>query len=88
MIKHVECDVLYLSTSLSRSRALDLASSLSLSLSLSLSHTHTHTHIIVGGVDICAMLQQRLHHVQVPVVAREGKSREPLDETRKEKNAH
>jgi hypothetical protein len=56
--------------------------SLSLSVSLSLSH------IIVGGVDICATLQQRLHHVYVPVVARVHKSRSALDETRKEKNAH
>ncbi len=55
---------------------------LSLSLSLSLSN------IIVGGVDICAMLQQRLHHVYVPVVARADKSCHALDETRKEKNAH
>ena len=59
-----------------------LPPSLSLSLSLALSH------IIVGGVDICAMLQQRLHHVYVPFLTREDKSRPALDETRKEKNAH
>ncbi len=72
----------YLSLSLSRSWSRSLAVYLFLSLSLSLSH------VIGGGVDICAMLQQRLHHVHVPVVARVHKSRPALDETRKEKNAH
>jgi hypothetical protein len=84
--------VIYLSTSLSRSRALDLAPSQSTSFShslfVSLSLSHTHTHIIVGGVDICAMLHQGSQHVEVPFLAREGKSRPALDETRKEKNAH
>jgi hypothetical protein len=78
--------LVYLSLSLSRSWSRSLA--VYLFLSLSHTHTHTHTHIIVGGVDICAMLQQRLHHVQVPFLAREDKSRRALDETRKEKNAH
>ena len=65
-------------------RCLPLCLSLALALSLSLSLSN----LIVGGVDICAMLQQRLHHVYVPFEARPDKSREPLDETRKEKNAH
>ncbi len=68
--------------------SLALALLISLPRCLPLSLSHTHTHIIVGGVDICAMLQQRLHHVYVPVVARVHKSRSALDETRKEKNAH
>jgi hypothetical protein len=53
-----------------------LSTSLSLFLSLALSLSHTH--IIVGGVDICAMLQQGLHHVQVPFVARDYKCRRAL----------
>ncbi len=74
--------LVYLFLSLSRSWSRSLAVSLSLSLSLSLSN------IIGGGVDICTMLQQRLHHVEFTFPAREDKSREALDETRKEKNAH
>ncbi len=74
----------YLSVYLSLSLSLDLAPSLSTSLSLCLSLSDR----IAGGVDICVMLQQGSHHVQVPFVAREHKSRPALDEMRKEKNAH
>ena len=76
--------IVYLSLSLSRSWSRSLAVFLYLSLSLSLSLSD----LIGGGVDICAMLQQRLHNVQVPLLARVYKSRVALDETRKEKNAH
>ncbi len=72
----------YLSLSLSRSWSRSLAVYLFLSLSLSLSNP------LVGGVDICAMLQQGSHQVHVPFAARDDKSRRALDETRKEKNAH
>ncbi len=74
--------LVYLSLSLSRSWSRSLAVSLSLSLSLSFSN------LIVGGVDISAMLQQRSHHVEVTIYARVDKSRVALDETRKEKSAH
>ena len=50
---------------------------LSLSLSLSLSN------LIADGVDICAMLQQRLHHVYVPVMAGDGEGSRALS-TREE----
>ncbi len=73
---------LLISLLISLPRCLPLSLSLYLSLSLSLSD------LFVGGVDICAMLQQRLHHVEFPVDARPHKSRRALDETRKEKNAH
>ncbi len=78
--------MLYVSLPLSLALALliSLPRCLSLSLCLSLSISN----IIGGGVDICAMLQQGLHHVEVPLHAREGKSRAALDATRKEKNAH
>ena len=80
--------MLYVSLPLTLALALLISLPRCLLLSLSLSLSHTHTHLIVGGVDICAMLQQRLHHVHVPFPAREDKSRVALDETRKEKNAH
>ncbi len=76
--------LVYLSLSLSRSWSRSLAVYLFVSLSLSLSLSN----LIAGGVDICAMLQQRLHHVQVSFGARVDKCRVALDETRKEKNAH
>ncbi len=80
------CLLVYLSLSLSRSWSRSLA--VYLFLSLSLSRSLSLSNHIVGGVDICAMLQQRLHHVQVPFPAREDKSSQALDETRREKNAH
>ncbi len=80
--------LVYLSLSLSRSWSHSLAVYLFVSLSLSPSLPLSLSNILVGGVDICAMLQQRLHHVQVSFAARPDKSRPALDETRKEKNAH
>jgi hypothetical protein len=87
---------LHISLPLSLSLTLDLAPSLStflfLCLSLSLCHhlvdSGSLSDLIVGGVDICAPLQQGAHHLEVPVLARPHKSRVPLDETTKEKNAH
>jgi hypothetical protein len=76
--------LVYLSLSLSRSWSRSLTAYLFVSLSLCISRSN----LIVGGVDVCAMLQQRSHHVYVPLHAREHKSRVALYETRKEKNAH
>jgi hypothetical protein len=74
--------------SLPLSLALALLISLPRCLPLCLSLFLSLSNLSGGGVDICAMLQQRSHHVYVPVDARVHKSRPALHETRKEKNAH
>ncbi len=85
---YAECDVIYICLPLSLTLALLISLPHCLPLSLSLSLCLSLSNRIVGGVDICAPLQQGSHHVEVPFLARDYKSRHALDETRKEKNAH
>ena len=75
-------------TSLPLSLALALLISLPRCLPLCLCLCLSLSDLIANGVDICAVLQQDAHHVYVPELARGHKCRGPLDEARKEKNAH
>ena len=70
--------LVYLSLSLSRSWSRSLAVHLFVSLSLPLPLSLSLSDLLSSGVHICAVLHQGLHHVEVPFVARDDKSRRAL----------